>query len=466
MLDPDPRSIMLLTVGAHETTIASVLIKVAILFALILVNAFFSMSEIAIITLNDNKIERMANEGHKKARRIVKLISDSSRFLSTIQIGVTLAGFLTSATAAQSFAPLISAKLALHITAVLKSVIDAVISFLITILMSYFSLVLGELVPKKVGMAKAEKVSFAVVDLLLFFSKITKPFVKLLSVSTNAVVRLFGIDPNIHAEEVTEEEIKMLVDVGEEKGVIENTQAEMISNIFEIDDIDAGDVMTHRVDIVAVEIEDDFEDVLRQVLEEGYSRIPVYEEDLDNIVGVLYLKDLLKYVGKNIDEGTTLKSIMRPAYAVPESKKCGDILREMIEKQIQMLIVIDEYGGTAGLVTFEDIVESIIGNVRDEYDDEEDDISKINDSIYTVDGSADIEEINDMLGINLPTDEFDTIAGLIMDKLGKIPVDGEMDSDELFGKLKFTVLSVDGRRIEKVKLELIPQEKENIEEDD
>ena len=274
---------------------ASIILKLFLLFILILINAFFAMSEIAIISLNDAKMEKMAEDGDKKAKQVLKLTKNSSNFLSTIQIGVTLAGFLTSAVAAQNFAVMLTDALAK--TSVVKVIpvgaISVISTILITLVMSYFSLVLGELAPKKFAMQKSEKISFAVTPILLGFSKITKPFVKLLSASTNLIVRMFGLDPNADEETVTEEEIRMMVDVGQEKGVIEDSQKEMINNVFEFDDIDVADIMTHRTDMECVDVEDSLQDVVKTSMEHGYSRIPVYEEDPDNVVGIIYIKDLL-----------------------------------------------------------------------------------------------------------------------------------------------------------------------------
>lgn len=436
----------------------SIILKVVLLFILTLLNAFFAMSEIAIISLNDTKIDKLAEEGHKKAKQVKKLTENSSNFLSTIQIGVTLAGFLTSATAAQSFASMLTDALAKTAVAnvIPLGIISGVSTVLITLITSYFSLVLGELAPKKIAMQKPEKVSFAVVPVLLFVSKVTKPFVKILSVSTNAVVRLFGLDPNADEEEVTEEEIRMMVDVGQEKGVIEDVQKEMINNIFEFDDIDVADIMTHRTDMACVDVEDSLADIIQLSMEEGYSRIPVYEEDPDNVVGIVYIKDLLKYIGSSLPEALHLKDVMRKAYYVPESKRCGALFAEMTEKHIQMAIVVDEYGGTAGLVTLEDIVEAIVGNIQDEYDNEDVEISKINETTFTIDGVTDLEEVEEQLGIQFPEDDYDTLGGFIISQLGFLPQDGDMNAVE-FENIRFTVLNVEERRIGKVKVEILPK---------
>jgi len=444
---------------------ATIIIQVLILFVLILINAFFAMSEIAIISLNDAKIEKMAEDGHKKAKMIKKLTENSSNFLSTIQIGVTLAGFLTSASAAQSFATMIADALSKSWTALPYNFILGLATVVITILVSFFSLVLGELVPKKIAMQKSEKVSFAVVKTLLVFSKIVKPFVKILSLSTNGVVRLFGLDPNAGDEIVTEEEIRMMVDVGEEKGVIESEQKEMINNIFEFDDIDVADIMTHRTDMECIEVDEPLQAILPIAIESGHSRIPVYDDDPDNIIGVVYVKDLLPYVGTSIPKSKTLRHIMRKAMYIPESKNCGELFNEMTEKKIQMAIVIDEYGGTAGIVTLEDLLEAIVGNIQDEYDNEDEEISVIDETTFTIDGITDIEEVEEKLDIKLPEGDYDTLGGFIISELGFLPEDGEMNTVEYNG-IEFTVLNVEDRRIGKVKVHILPKAEEKTEEEE
>lgn len=434
----------------------NIIVKLVILLVLILVNAFFAMSELAIISLNDNKIDKMAEDGNKKAKKIVKLTENSSKFLSTIQIGVTLAGFLTSASASTTFASMITDALrgTVVYNALGEGLINGIAVVIVTIIMSYFSLVLGELVPKKIAMQVPEKISFKIVDILLFFSKLFAPLVKILSVSTNAVVRLLGFNPHADEETVTEEEIRMMVDVGGEKGVIEDVQKEMINNIFEFDDLDAGDIMTHRTDMVAVEVGDDLSEVVDTAVSEGYSRIPVYEDDQDNIIGIVYVKDLLAYVGKKMP-AKSLRDIMRTPMYVPESKICGDLFKEMTEKRTQMAVVVDEYGGTAGIVTLEDIVEAIVGNIQDEYDDEDEEISKINETTFTIDGMTNLEEVAELTGTELPEGSYDTVAGFIIKELGLLPEEGKT-YEVNYKNLKLTVLSIDERRIDKVRVEILP----------
>lgn len=444
----------------------SIIIKIVTLFALIFVNAFFSMSEMAIVTLNDNKIDKMASEGNKKAKQIQKLTENTSSFLSTIQIGVTLAGFLTSATAAQSFAEMLSVAIAKTsiVNVVPIGIISGFSTVVITLVMSYFSLVLGELVPKKIAMNKPEKMAFMAAPILVFVAKITRPVVKFLALSTNGVLRLLGIDPHADEEVVTEEEIRMMVDVGGEKGVIEDVQIEMINNIFEFDDIDVADIMTHRTDMICIDDDEPLSEAVKLSIENGFSRIPVYEEDPDDIIGIVYIKDFLKYVGTSLPKTKTVKDMMRPAYYVPETKRCGELFTEMTEKRVQMAVVIDEYGGTAGIVTLEDLLESIVGNIQDEYDQEDEEISIINDTIFEVDGITDIEEVEEHIGKKFPDGDYDTIGGYIISVLGFLPQDGEMNEVQ-FENVKFTVLNVEERRIGKVKVEILPvEEKEEVEE--
>ena len=450
-MDPDPAT--------------QIILKLVLLLVLIIINAFFAMSEIAIISLNDNKLRMMADDGHQKAKRVLQLIESPSAFLSTLQIGVTLAGFLTSASAAQSF----SEPLADWFSRIVgwgdaPSWLTAISTIVVTVIISYFSLVLGELAPKRIAMQCSEKVSFKVVGILLFFKAVMKPFVVFLSFSTNLIVRLFGFDPNASDEVITEEEIRMMVDAGEEKGVIEDSQKEMINNIFEFDDIVAADVMTHRSDLECVEIGDSVEDILKIAMSEGYSRIPVYEDEVDNIKGIIYVKDLLKYIGKPVPQGFKISRVMREAFFIPESKRCDDLFNEMTEKHLQMVVVSDEYGSTAGIVTIEDLLESIVGNIQDEYDNEEEEIEQVNEDFFNFDGVTDLDEVSEALDITLPEGEYDTICGFILSELGRIPQEDEQPEIVACG-FRFKVEEMDERRIEKISAERLPQTEKETEED-
>ena len=447
----------MVSMDADPDPAGQIWLQLLLLLVLIFVNAFFAASEIAVISLNDAKIRKMAEDGHKKAQQILKLTADSSNFLATIQIGVTLAGFLTSATAAQSLAePLADWFIGtVPAAAGYAGAVETVSVVVITLIMSYFSLVLGELVPKRIAMQKAESLSFKVIGILRVVAAVTKPFVKLLSFSTNVVVRLFGMDPHADEENVTEEEIRMMVDVGEEKGVIEGVQKDMINNIFEFDDIAAEDIMTPRTDVAALEADDGIAEALRIGVDEGYSRLPVYEEDIDQIIGVLYIKDLLPYVGQTLPADVSLRHLVREPYFVPGTKRCGDLFSEMTEKHMQMSIVVDEYGGFAGIVTMEDLLESIVGNIQDEFDHEEEEVTRLSDTAFDIDGSLDVEELDELLDTRLPVGEYDTVAGFLMDQLGRIPAENEQPQVR-FDHFLFTITRVEDRRIERVHVEILP----------
>lgn len=427
--------------------------QLLILLMLILLNAFFAMSEIALITINDNKIKKMAENGDKRAKKIMKLISNSSNFLATIQVGVTLSGFLTSASASQSFSGMFAK--ALSFLPLSESLIQGISTVLITIILSYFSLVLGELVPKKIGMQKAEQISFKVVGVLQMVATSFAPFIRFLSASTNFVVQLLGFDPLASEESVTEEEILMMVDVGKQKGVIEDSAKEMISNVFDFDNTVVTEVMTHRTDISAVEDTAAIQDAVNLAISEGYSRIPVFKEDLDSIIGVVYVKDLLKYVYGEVPHETKITDVMRPATFVPASKKCNELFAEMTANKTQIAVIVDEYGGTEGIVTMEDLVESILGSIQDEYDNEEEEIQVVSENTFTVDGLTSIDEIAELTNTKLPECDYDTIAGMMVEHLGRIPKAGEHPCVTI-ANLKFTVKEVEELRISKILIEKEP----------
>lgn len=426
---------------------SGVIEQLIILFSLILLNAFFSMSEIAVITLNDKKIKKMAENGDKGAKKLVKFMENSGKFLATIQVGVTISGFLTSAIASQSFSGMLAD--ALSFLPLSASTGYAISTVIITIILSYFSLVLGELVPKKIAMQHAEKIAFSVAGILQAVGTAFNPFIRLLSSSTNIVIRILGFDPDANEDTLTEEEILMMVDAGKEKGFIEDSAKDMIENVFDFDNKTANEIMTHRIDIAAVEDNQTIRDAVELAITKGYSRIPVFNEDLDNIIGVVYVKDLLKYICEELPEKTKIVDIMRPIAFIPESKRCNELFSEMTANKTQIAIVIDEYGGTEGLITMEDLVESIVGNIQDEYDNEEEEITKISDNTFTVDGSAAIDEVSELVGISLPKGDYDTIAGMIVDKLGRIP-EKDDHSSVIVENVKFTIQKVEDRRITKI----------------
>ena len=417
--------------------------RLIVLVILIGINAFFASTEIAFISLNDAKVEKQAKEGNKKAKQIRKMLKEPSRFLATIQIGITLAGFLSSAFAADAFA----SELAPVLEKILPLGIHAwtnISIIIITLILSYFSLVLGELVPKRVAMKNPEKVAFGSIGAVKFIYTITAPFVKLLTWSTNVISKIFGVT-GANEEVVTEEEIRMMVDVGEEKGSIEEEEKELINNVFEFNDKVTSEVMIHRKDIYAIDVKSDIKDILSDLKEYKYSRIPVYEETIDNIVGMLFIKDLLAYV--DLKKEAKIKKLMREVYFVPENKPINELFKELQKSKHQIAIVLDEYGGTAGLITMEDIIEELVGNIFDEYDDEELDYEKIDDNTFRISGSVSIYELRRILEIeDIPEGDYDTLSGYLIELLGRIPEDNEMPIIET-PKVTYKIEEYEDRRI-------------------
>ncbi len=428
------------------------LTEIMLLLILIVLNAFFAASEIALISINDNKIKLMAEGGNKKAILLKNLLGEPSKFLATIQIGITLAGFLASAFAAESFAGrLVEAiqKTGLQIPA---AVLKNICLIAITLLLSYFTLVLGELVPKRLAMKKAESIAMFVARPIYLISLLASPFVKFLTFSTNTIVRLFGVDPNEEDEEITEEEIRMMVDVGEEKGTIHENEKEMINNIFEFNNKTVADIMTHRTEIAALPINETLENVIAFVKQEKYSRIPVYEDDIDNIVGVMHSKYLIDYLSNgNPKEDFSLSNIIRKPYFVPISKKTDELFAELQKSNTHLAIIIDEYGGTAGIVTLEDLLEEIVGNIFDEDDEVERDIEKQDNNTFIINGTTSLDVVSEFLNVQLPIDEYDTLSGFIIGELGRIPNKGD-DLTLEYNNLIFKVKELDDKRIAKVKV--------------
>lgn len=426
--------------------------EIMFLIVLILLNAFFAASEIALISLNDNKIKLMAEEGNKKASIINKLLKEPSKFLATIQIGITLAGFLASAFAAESFSGRlvdVIKKTGVHIPDVWLRNTSVVI---ITIILSYFTLVLGELVPKRLAMKKAESISMFAAGPLNFLSVVTSPFVKFLTYSTNFFVRLFGVNPNEKDEKVTEEEIRMMVDVGEENGSIHEIEKEVINNIFDFDNKTVTDIMTHRTDIGALPVDATFEEVVSFINKEKYSRIPVYEDNIDNIVGVLHAKYVIQYLSDDeARKNFNIRDITRRPYFVPDSKRTDELFKEMQKNNTHMAVIIDEFGGTAGIITLEDLIEAIVGNIFDEDDEVEKDIDKLDENTYIINGTTSLYTVRNYLDVELPTEDYETLGGFIVGQLGRIPDNDDKPSVEFDGFV-FKVEEVHEKRVSKVKV--------------
>lgn len=423
--------------------------QIILLLILILVNAFFAASEIALISLSETKLKKQLEEGDKKAGKLLKLVQAPDSLLSTIQISITLAGFLASAFAADSFSDRLVRWLIEDrgFTALPTGTLNAVMVILITIVLSYFTLVLGELVPKRLAMKRTEGVARFTAGPVYAMSLFFKPVIWFLSKSTNAVLRLMRIDPKADEEAVSEDEIRMMVDLGEERGAIEKGERELIENIFEFNNTMAEDVMIHRTDMVMIWVEDPADEVLSTIRDSGLSRFPVYNEDADDIIGILNTRDYL--LNTQLTQPKPFRKLLRPAYFVPESVRTDVLFRDMQSKKVHMAIVVDEYGGTSGLVTMEDLLEEIVGNIYDEFDPlDEQEIVPLGDNLWRIAGSAELEMVAETLGVSLPEDqEYDTLGGLVFAQLSVIPEDGSQFEVSALG-LRIQVEDFTDRRVE------------------
>ncbi len=397
--------------------------QLIILAILILLNAYFAASEIAFISLNDAKIEKQVREGNKKAKQIEEMLKSPSKFLATIQIGITLAGFLSSAFASDAFAEKLAPSLYTLMPFFSLAVWKSISIIIITIILSFFTLVFGELVPKRLAMKHYEKISFATIGVIRMISIITSPFVKLLTFVTNTISKIFGVGESDEGE-VTEEEIKMMIDQGEEKGTIKEEEKELINNVFEFNDITVSEIMRHRKDIFAVDINISNEELVQELIDSQYrySRIPVYDETIDEIKGILYIKDVMKNIN---NKDVKVKDLVKDAYFVSQSRLINEVFKELQKHKMQMAIILDEYGGTAGIITMEDILEELVGDIYDEYDKEEKDFEKIDENTYILSGSMPIYDVNKLLDAKIPEGDYDTISGYLQEELGRIPEDEE-----------------------------------------
>ena len=433
---------------------------------LIALNAVFAAAEIAIISMNDTKLASLAAKGNKKAVRLARLTSSPARFLATIQVAITLSGFLGSAFAADNFAArLVDALMALGVPESARGALNSVSVVVITLVLSYFTLVFGELVPKRVAMKKAESLALGISGLISFISKVFAPVVWFLTVSTNGMLRLFGIDPNEQEESVSEEEIRMMVDAGSENGTIDEEEKELIQNVFEFDDLAADDIATHRTDIDLLWMDDTVEKWEETIHESRHTFFPVCKDTVDNIVGVLNAKDYFRLKSKSID--SIMKYCVRPAFFVPETVKADVLFKNMKQKKNYFAIVLDEYGGMTGIVTITDILESIVGDYDEDtitQQEEEPDILKVDDTTWKISGTAELPDVEEELGISLDCEDCDTFGGYVFSVLGIIPEDGETLTAET-QQLEISVTEVREHRIEKTVVRIKERSDSTDEED-
>lgn len=421
----------------------SILPQLLLQLVLIAVNALFAATEIAVISLNETKVRRMAEGGDRKAAKMLRMVTEPTGFLSTIQICITLAGFLGSAFAADNFSDKLVNWLIndCGVSGVSPSALDTISVIIITLVLSYFTLVLGELVPKRIAMKRSESIARAVSGLMIAMTAALRPIIWLLTVSTNGVLRLCGIDPKDNAEEVSEEEIIMMLDEGEEAGSIESGEKELIKNVFSLNDTTAEDVMVHRSQVTFLRRDDTRDALLNKIAESGYSRFPVYGENIDDIVGILYAKTYL--TAQSRGERCEMKDFLMPPRFVHASTHINRILLDMQREHAHMAVVVDDYGGVIGIITLEDILEELVGEIWDESDEVIENIKERSDGSYDINGSTRLSDMCESIGCSIDS-EADTVGGWVTEMLGGIPESGE--SFECSG-MHVTVESTDKRRV-------------------
>lgn len=416
---------------------------------LIFINAIFACAEIAVLSSNENRLESMKKSGNKKAGKILYLMEEPSRFLSTIQVGITFAGFLASAFAADNFSDTLVdfvVELGVRIN---PATLDTLAVILITVVLSYFTLVFGELVPKRIAMKNPERVALMISGLVTFSSKIFYPLVYLLTISTNGVLRLIGIDPHSDENNVTEEDIRMMVDQGSQKGSINPSEQEMIHNIFEFDNKYAEDVMTHRTEVSILWLEESEEDWEKTICESRHTYYPVCHESTDNVVGVLNTKDYFRLKERSRDN--ILDKAVRPAYFVPETVRTDILFHNMKKSRNHFAIVLDDYGGMAGIITINDLLEQLVGNLDDDLSVpvEPPMIERIDSRTWKIQGYAPLELVAEQLNIDLPDlDEYDTFGGFVFGMLGTVPADGSTPELDVLN-LHIKVTSIKDHRMER-----------------
>lgn len=435
----------------------NIIMQLVLLLVLTLINAFFACAEMAIVSINKNKIRMMAEDGNKKAMKIEKVLEEPTKFLSTIQVAITLAGFFASASASTG----ISGVVGVQLEQMGIPYAQTISMIVITIILSYFTLVFGELVPKRIALQKAESISMMSINVIDFVSKVASPFIKILSLSTNFVLHLCGMKSEGLEEQVSEEEIRSLIEVGQERGVFKKSQKDMITSMFEFDDIIAREIMSARTNVFAIDINEDMSEYIDEMLEKKYARIPVYDDDIDNIIGILYMRDFILEAYRKGFENVDVKAILHEPFFVPETKKIDELFHELQIKKKYMAVVIDEYGGFSGVVTMEDLVEEVMGEIEDEYDEDEPKLERIDNRNYIVDGLFTINDLNDDLGLEVESETSDTVSGLLIEKMGYIPKDNDRSTITI-DDLEFKIMEVQDKCIMKAKLEI----KEKIKEED
>lgn len=423
---------------------------------LIALNAVFASAEIAVLSLNETKLERMAEQGNGRAKRLVRLTKEPARFLATIQVAITLSGFLGSAFAADNFSePLVDWMINMGVS-IPRATLDAGAVIFITLVLSYFTLIFGELVPKRIAMKKPEQIAMGISGLVSGISIVFKPIVSFLSVSTNLVLRLCGIDPEEEEEQVSEEEIRMMVDVGSEKGTIEHQEKEFIQNVFEFNDIMAESIATHRTDVSMLWMEDDMEVWAETIHNSRHTFYPVCDGSPDNVIGVLNAKDYFRIDDKSRNQ--VMNQAVYPAYFVLETTKADVLFHNMKANKSAIAIIIDEHGGMTGIVTMNDLVEELVGDLNDDTEDEksrEPYVEKVEEHTWMVHGNPELEVIEDALGMEIASEGFDTLSGLVFQKLGVIPEDGAQNIELEIQGMQIHITCIREHQIEETVIKML-----------
>ncbi|WP_024292628.1 hemolysin family protein [Lacrimispora indolis] len=424
---------------------AQIAAQILLLIALTLMNAFFAGAEMAVVSVNKNRIRMLADNGNKKAALIQKLSEDSTGFLSTIQVAITFAGFFSSASAATGISQILGDKMQVLGVPYSRSISMVIV----TIILSYFNLVLGELVPKRIALQKAERFSLFAVRPIYMVSKVMAPFIRLLSMSTNGILKLLGMKTENLEEEVSEEEIRSMLQTGRESGVFNKIEEDMITSIFLFDDKRAREIMTPRQDMVAVDIKTPMELFINEIFDSRHSRIPVYEEEIDNIIGILSIKDFIIELNRNEWADIDIRTIMQKPYFIPENKKTDDLFLDMKNGKIRMAILVDEYGGVSGLITMEDLIKEIVGDIPEEYEDEEPELVEVEPNVYKAAGSISLYDLDEVLHEEIES-SCDTLSGYLIEILGFIPKESQLPLEMEDDKNQYSILEMDDKVIKSV----------------
>ena len=435
---------------------ATILFQIAILIVLTLINAFFAGSEMAVVSVNKNKIHRLAEQGNRNASLIERLMEDSTVFLSTIQVAITLAGFFSSASAATGIAQVLAVKMLQWNVPYSQTMAGVVVTFIL----AYFNLVFGELVPKRIALQKALGFSLFCVRPIYYISRIMNPFIKLLSLSTSGFLRLIGMHNENLETEVSEEEIKSMLETGSETGVFNDIEKKMITSIFSFDDKRAKEVMVPRQDIVAIDINEPLENYIDDILQTMYSKIPVYEGDIDNIIGILSIKTLTIEARQKSFNGLDIRSLLSAPYFVPENRRTDRLFKDMQKNKIRLAILIDEYGGVSGMVTLEDLIEEIVGDLHEENEVVEPEIVELEPHrVYRVSGSISQFDLQEEMHLHIES-PCDTLSGYLVEQLGYIPSQSELPITVETEEADYEIESMDERVIDTVKMTLKEVRKE------